>query len=239
MPALLDTILARRTIRQYEPQPIPAVDLEHIIACAQRAPTGGGLQMYTFIRVTDAALRAQIAHVAGDQVHITTAPEFFIVCADVHRAQAMLLQRDIQPAQAPGMFLLYGMTDAMLAVGYMAVAAEALGYGVCFIGGIQNALDEIACLLALPPGVLPLVGLCIGRPAEQPPVRPRLPAAIIVRENSYGALSPADVASCYQAMAAATRQGDWLPTLKRYLGVGGTLDTRQTILQRAKDQQGF
>lgn len=78
--------------------------------------------------------------------------------------------------------LLYGATDATMVAQNMVVAAEALGYGTCYIGAVQNNVDRIAEALALPPGVLPLYGLCIGviDPAHYPPtVKPRIPRALL------------------------------------------------------------
>ncbi len=40
-------------------------------------------------------------------------------------------------------------------------------------------------LLKLPQHVLPLFGLCLGWPADNPDLKPRLPASILVHENSY------------------------------------------------------
>ncbi|MBN1889491.1 MAG: nitroreductase family protein [Thermoflexales bacterium] len=239
MHPLIETILSRRTIRKYKAEPLPAEDREQIIACAQRAPTGGGLQVYSLVRVTDAGLRAQIAHLAGDQAHVREAAEFFVVCADVHRDRALIAHRGGQPGVASVMSLLYGCLDATIAASFMGLAAEALGYGTCFIGGIQNALDEIARLLALPEGVLPVVGLCIGRPAEQPEQRPRMPLDVIVHENAYGQLTPDDLDRCYAAQAAASSSGDWFRTVNRYLGAGGVMDKREPIARQTLAQQGL
>ncbi len=236
---IIETILSRRTIRKYTPQPIPPADLEDILAGARRAPSGGGLQVYTFIRVTDHDLRAQIAHLAGDQAHVRDAPEFFIACADVHRSQALISHRGGQPAAPRLLSTLYGMADAMIAVSFMAVAAEALGYGTCLVGGIQNALDEIARLLALPQGVLPIVGLCIGAPDEHPEQRPRMPASAVVRENTWRPLAPDELEQCYATMAAASSSGDWFHTVNRYFGTGGVMETREPIVRRALEQQGL
>lgn len=237
--SLIETILSRRSIRKYKPQPIPPEDMDQIIACAQRAPTGGGMQVYTLMRVTDRDLRAQIAHLAGDQAHVRDAAEFFVICADAHRNRALIEHRGGRPSDAPLMSVLYGITDAVIAASYMAAAAEALGYGICFIGGIQNALDQVARLLALPQGVLPVVGLCMGAPDESTDQRPRMPADVVVRESQYGRLTPNDVERCYNAMASASARGDWYFTVNRYFGAGGVMETREPIARRTLEQQGF
>jgi hypothetical protein len=57
-------------------------------------------------------------------------------------------------------------------------------------------------LLHLPQHVLPLFGLCLGWPADDPQVKPRLPAALVVHENSYQPVD-ADILAQYDAQIAA------------------------------------
>ena len=239
MHPLINSLLSRRTIRQYKPQAIPSSDLEKIIACAQRAPSGGGLQTYTLVRITDPAVRAQIAHLAGDQAQVSDAPEFFVVCADVQRDKAMIAHRGGAPAEASLMSTMYSLVDATLMAAFMVVAAEALGYGTCCVGGIQNALGEIIRLLTLPQGVLPVMGVCIGMPDEEPAQRPRMPMDVIVRENGYGQLTAEDMARCYAAQAGAASDGDWYRVVNRYLGVGGVMERREEGVRQAIEQQGL
>ncbi|CAM5624427.1 FMN reductase (NADPH) OS=Lysinibacillus sphaericus OX=1421 GN=nfrA1 PE=3 SV=1 [Lysinibacillus sphaericus] len=42
------------------------------------------------------------------------------------------------------------------------IAAESMGYGICYIGGVRNKPEEISELLNLPDYVFPLFGLTIG-----------------------------------------------------------------------------
>ena len=60
-----------------------------------------------------------------------------------------------------------------------------MGYGTCYIGGLRNHLAEVDRLLGLPHGVYPLYGLCVGRPAQDPGPRPRLPAEGVLFEGAY------------------------------------------------------
>ena len=58
--------------------------------------------------------------------------------------------------------LLLGVVDtAMLAQNAM-TAAESLGLGGVYIGGIRNSSEAVTELLQLPKHVLPLFGLCLG-----------------------------------------------------------------------------
>ena len=78
-----------RTVRQYKAQPLEAGHWEQIMYCAQHAPSDATAQMYSFVRLTDPALRSRIAELTGN-AHMATASETLIVCADVHRLQKLL-----------------------------------------------------------------------------------------------------------------------------------------------------
>ena len=68
---------------------------------------------------------------------------------------------------------------------FLALAFEALGHGICYIGGLRNRLPEVDSLLELPSGVWPLYGLCVGEAAERPSHRPRLPLEAVWFRDRY------------------------------------------------------
>ena len=78
-------------------------------------------------------------------------------------------------------------SDVALFAQNVAIAAESKGYGICYIGGVRNAPEEISELLSLPKGVAPLFAMTIGVPDEANEVKPRLPVEAIIHENSYDA----------------------------------------------------
>lgn len=238
----LNVFWQRRTIRHFLPDPLPEEHLDLILRAAQRAPTDATAQMYTLIRITDRDLRHRLATLAGNQEHIRQCGEFFIVCLDVYRLRRLIEHRGGVFEMGNRLALIFGTLDAGLAAENLAIAAEMLGYGTCFIGGVQNAVDEIARLLHLPEGVLPVCGLCVGVPdpahiPEQP--RPRLPRALVVHENRYRDYSDEDLEAAYRAMAPITRTRDWYTSLKRYFAQGGTMSKREPIMARAWKQQGL
>jgi nitroreductase len=66
----------------------------------------------------------------------------------------------------------------------VAIAAESEGLGICYIGGVRNNPQQISELLSLPDHVYPVFGMCLGYPAHQPDVKPRLPVEAILKEDS-------------------------------------------------------
>jgi FMN reductase (NADPH) len=233
---VLDLFENRRTIRSYKREPLAEGDLERIIDAGRRAPTGALGQIYSVIRITDAQLRTHLSKLSGNQQHIRDAAEFFVFCLDVYRAQRLIEHRGGIFGTGPRVTVHYGAMDALLVAANMVTAAEALGYGTCYIGAVLNHLDKVVCALQLPKGVLPIVGLTIGVPdPEQPsPRKPRLPRQLTFFENAYSDPTPADLDAAYEAMGAA-----WFDTLCRFFGRDGRLGQREKVWMRALVQQGF
>lgn len=222
----LDLYTRRCTVRRYRPEPLDAGDLERIVEAAQRAPTGASGRIYSVVSITDRGLRERLATLSGDKQHIRDAAEFFIFCVDVYRARRLIEHRGGTFAPGPGVTVLYGTMDALLAAANLATAAEALGYGTCFIGAVLNHLDVIARELQLPQGVLPVVGLTVGVPAEKhkPQRKPRLPPGLIFHENRYHAPSSTGLEAAFQVMGE-----NWLGTLRRSFGPGSRLPQREPV----------
>ncbi|VTO21262.1 oxygen-insensitive NADPH nitroreductase [Klebsiella variicola] len=77
-------------------------------------------------------------------------------------------------------------------------------------------------LLALPQHVLPLFGLCLGWPADNPDIKPRMPAAMLVHENHYQPLDNAlladyddQLAHYYLSRGSNARRDTWSDHIRR------------------------
>ena len=69
--------------------------------------------------------------------------------------------------------LLVGAHEVGIALEAAVVAAESLGLGTVPIGDVRKNALEIVHELQLPEYVFPMLGLCIGYPAEEPGLKPR------------------------------------------------------------------
>lgn len=229
-----------RSVRYFLPEPLAPGHLDLIIEAGRRAPTDAQGHMYSCVRITDGALRDHLATLCADQQHIRDAAEFFIVCLDVYRLQQLVEYRGGEWGMRERISLLYGATDATMVAQNMVVAAEALGYGTCYIGAVQNNVDRIAEMLALPPGVLPLYGLCIGviDPLHYPPtIKPRIPRELCFFENRYPShFTPEQLDAAYAAMSV---KRDWWESLRVYFAAGGTMERREAVMARAWRRQGL
>ena len=215
------------TVRKYKSLAMPREHLDVILHAAQRAPTDATAQTYSFIRLTDPALRALIAELAANP-HIATASEAFIICGDLHRLQQTLRSNGYEPAKLPTTSIHFAIGDAVMAGENMLIASEMLGYRGCWIGGVISNVVEISKLLSLPPAVFPFAGLTIGVPDEDPQHRPRLPRPFVIHENHYA--EPIDLQKGIKDMGAITARGDWAQTLARYFAEGGSMVAREKLL---------
>lgn len=184
-PETIDVLLNHRSIRKFKSNPIPQPTLAKIIEAAQQASTSSSMQCFTVINVSDRDKRKQLAELSGNQAYIEECPVFLVWCADLFRyEQAAKLHFEGDMTSTVENFIV-ATVDTALAAQNAAIAAESLGYGIVYIGGIRNNPQEVSALLGLPSHVYPVFGMCMGEPDQAPLRRPRLPQQAILHEDSY------------------------------------------------------
>ena len=200
--SIFDLINRHGSVRAYRPDPVPTETIETIVAAAQRTSTSSNMQAYSVVAVTDAATRTRLAELCGGQGHIAQAPVFLAWCADLARLErACELRGYAQEAGYVENFLIAAV-DAVIAAQTAALAAEALGLGICYIGSIRNNTQAVIELLGLPRLTFPVTGMTLGWPAAEPPIRPRLPQSAVLHWERYGAEHDVELAEYDRAMAA-------------------------------------
>jgi nitroreductase len=167
-----DAIRARRNVRSYRPDAVPATDLERIAEAGWRAPSASNRQHWTFIVVTDRDQLQALSAVWRGAGHI----------AQAAAAIALVIpQTDDDHSREVDRYDLGQATYAMM------VAAADLGIGTGHAGvGDQDAARKI---LGVPADhdVAYLIGA--GYPADRP-LRPiarpnRRPIADVVRHGRW------------------------------------------------------
>lgn len=181
----LDLIHAHGSVRRYKPDPVPASVIETIVAAGQRASTSSNLQAYTVIAVTEAATRARLSELCGGQKHVAEAPVFLTFCADLARLERVCELRGYTQNVEHIESFLVAAVDAVIMAQNVALAAESLGLGICYIGSIRNNPQEVIDLLGLPRLIFPITGMTVGWPEKPPRIRPRLPQREILRWERY------------------------------------------------------
>lgn len=233
----IETILAHRSIRKFTDQPIPEATLSTLIDCARAASSSSNIQCVSIIRITDNNKREQLAEFAGGQGYVAQAAEFLVFCADFNR------HHQIKPDALLGFTeqTLIGAVDSALMAQNCLLAAESLGLGGVYIGGLRNNPDKVCQLLNLPENVFPMFGLCLGYPDQNPGLKPRLPADLVVHTDEYQPLDQEKLAEYDQTMRdyyVARTKGKVDQSWSEQISATLSKEARPFMLQRL-NEQGF
>jgi len=152
MNEVLNTIISRRTIRRFKPDPIDEEKLQMILEAGRWAPSFSNLQPWKFIVTRDQNLKNKLDKASRENVlhlGINEAPVVILVCVD----------RRIDP--------LHAIEAGAAATQNMALAGHSLGLGVGWIGVWGTEAEAaIQKLFQLPETTRVVSLLPVGYPAE-------------------------------------------------------------------------
>jgi len=182
---VIELLKKHRSIRKFKQKAISEEMVLTIIEAAQCASTSNFIQAYTVIQVCDEAVRKEIAEFSGPQPWVEQSPLFLVFCADLKRLDraCSIHEKKMEKGYAE-QFIIATVDTALVAQNTM-IAAESLGLGGVFIGGIRNNPDRVCELLDIPDDVYPVFGMCLGYPADDPETKPRLPVNIVLKKDRY------------------------------------------------------
>jgi nitroreductase len=203
-------------VRAYTEEPIQPGLLNALIHAGQSAATSSFIQAYSVIRVTRPQARAAIAEAAGGQRWIEQAAEFLVYCADLRRVDAACRRSGKGELQGWTEHGIQALVDVALLAQNVLLAAESVGLGGVFIGGIRNDPHTVAEQLKLPGLVTPVFGMCLGWPAQRNPVKPRMPTELVLHQDQYRdpedgemAAYDATMADYYRSRGDNVKLSDW------------------------------
>ena len=210
---VIKTMLNRKSIRKYTPD-MPSQDvIETVVRAGQKAPFASQLCSLLLSR---------------DQAHNPfKAPLLFTVCVDAHKWERIMVERDWEMVGDDMTLLLLGFQDAALMAENMVIAAESLGMGSCFLGGVPFQSKTIIEAYNLPPRVFPMVGLTMGYPAENPPTRPRYPLDFVLFEDQYPEFTTQQVRAAMDVMDQGYLAQDYYRSLKAMIPI--KIDREETF----------
>ena len=187
--ATVDTLLERRSIRKFKPKPLSDDIVETLETVAQHAASSQFLNDWSAIRITDSATKKRLAEIGG-QPYIETTPLLYVFVLDEHRNAAIAASKGVETASDE--FTLnssyrytQAQNDAVLALHAMETAAYSLGLGCVILGSLLNDVPALIDLLNLPEYTYPVLGLAIGKPDQDPALKPRMPRSMQFFENEY------------------------------------------------------
>lgn len=240
MNSTIELIKNHRSIREFQDKLLTLDQINIIIEAAQSASTSNHVQAYSIIGVTDQKKKEEISILAGNQKHVANSGIFFVFCADLHRLTLAAKLQGIEPKIDYLELFLVTVIDTSLAAQNAMLAAESMGLGGVFVGGIRNNPEEIVNILGLPKLVIPLFGMSVGYPAHNPEMKPRLPVSAIYHENEYksdhlqGELDNFDLLmnSYYQKRSLNAKNLNWTKSMASYLAEYHRLQMHDFITSR-------
>ena len=180
-----NTIFKHRSVRRYKSTPIPEDILKNILEAASRASTCGNMQLYSLVVSQSEEMRRRLSPCHFNQPMVMQAPCVVTVCADVHRFSMWCRQRNAEPVYDNFAWFMNAVTDALLAAQNLILQAEYHGLGICVLGTTIYTAAEIAKILTLPEGVIPVTAVVLGYPDETPALTDRLPLEAVVHFENY------------------------------------------------------
>jgi len=163
---VLQAIHAHGSVRHYRDTPVSDEHIETIIDAAIRAATSSNLQMWSVVAVRGRDTRDRFAEIAGDQHHIREAPVFLVWCADRNLIARVSNERGYHQVSENVEDFLVAAMDASIAMQNATLAAESMGLGTCYIGGLRNDTAAVIEILGLPEFVFPICGMTLGHPVK-------------------------------------------------------------------------
>lgn len=174
------------SVREFKDQAITADQKQSLLAAAQSGSTSEFVQAFSIIEITDQKLRNELADITISSPHVKKADTFYVFVADLNRQASILKAHNQSLDSLKNMeSLIVSVVDTTIAAQNMAVAAESMDLGICYIGSLRNNIKRVAELLNLPKFTVPVFGMTVGIPATKNQHKPRLPQANQVATNTY------------------------------------------------------
>jgi nitroreductase len=190
---MIELAKSHRSIRSFTPEDVPEELLGDLLLAGLRSSSSGNMQTWSVIVTRDRAQKEQLYKHHFQQPMVLQAPVVLTFCADVFRMREWIRVNGSKQSFDDLLGFLTGAVDAVIAAQTISLAAESQGLGICYMGTTWWSADKIIQLLALPEGVFPVTSLVLGHPAEDPPLRDRLPLNLIVHQERYRRLSDAEI----------------------------------------------
>jgi len=165
----MESIMSRRSIRNYTDAPVTEQELETVLRAAMAAPSAGNQQSWRFVVARDAATRERLAQCTPYAGPLARAQVALVVCGDT---------RD---ERHPG----YWVQDCSAAIENLLLAAHAIGLGAVWIGvhPLPERAQAVREVCALPQGIEPLSMVALGHPAEDKPAADRYDPTLVHLER--------------------------------------------------------
>ena len=163
---VMENILARKSVRSYNGDTIPAAVMEDLLRAAMSAPTGMDIRPWSFVVLTD---KSQYETIFEGNRNIKTFMEsgaIIVVCADTTVTRPTRENPDGPAVTRPNPMW---RDDVAAATENLLLAVEAYGLGACWTAcyPFPNTMAPVKTALGLPETVIPYAVVPIGYPSTE------------------------------------------------------------------------
>ncbi len=162
----LQTILERRSVRKYKPEDMPEEDLKQILEATRQAPSAANRQPWHFVIIGDPEQKRRAAEACNGQMWMADAAYIVVACG------------------LPEVTEKWYRVDVAIALQNLVLAAQALGYGTCWIGAFDP--DKVKAVCALPDNMEVVACTPLGVPDIAPEARQRKDWSEVFSADRYG-----------------------------------------------------
>ena len=148
----IESIITRRSIRQYTAQKVPEDKVKRILQAAMYAPSAMNLQPWHFIVFDRKELIEGLIKPVPHADMLKQAPLAIVFCGDNS------IEKNVD----------YIVQDCSASIENALLAAHAAGLGAVWIGIYpdEGIIENLRAHLGLPPNIIPVSAVAFGFPAE-------------------------------------------------------------------------
>lgn len=187
----------RHSVRRYTGEEIPSEKIKEMLTVAMYAPTTGNMQLATVIDTRSAEGKERLSPCHFAQPMVKACSDVLTFCADVRRFEQWCVASNAKPEFRNLQMFMAAVMDALAFAQQFVAIAELNGYGTCYLGTTLYNAPEIAEILALPDGVVPVITVTVGVPEGEPVETGRLPLEAILFDEKYIDRTPEEVKELY------------------------------------------
>lgn len=242
MNEVINLLNSHRSLRKFTDEKLSLDTIKTLVSAAQSASTSSYVQAYSIMGVTDPEKKKALREIST-QSYVEHNGHLFVFIVDFYRHTELAKKSGQEITYAKTENLIVGTVDATLAAQNLAVAAESLDLGICYIGSLRNDMRKAIEILDLPEGAFPLFGMVVGHPTEEGSQKERLPFEAVYHENTYQRIDDVEgdiaeyderISNYYKERTDGKRDDKWSNQVIDMLSKKQRLDV-DTVLK----EQGF
>lgn len=176
----------RASCRNFKKMEIPENILNEVMDAGLHAATGGNLQPYSIIKITEPETKKRLVNECDMQKIVENAPVNLLFCIDWRR-----IGRWSEACNAPFVatksyrHFWIALQDTVICAQNICTAADSVGLGSVYIGTVESCFMQLKSICNLPEGVFPVILLSLGYPTKYPTPVKKLGIEALVHEEIY------------------------------------------------------